>query len=98
MELQSQLKIGPEDYYRIVNNIRRIGSISEFSWDRILEIAERELPSETRTRCERLLITMENDDEIYPPGSRYSKGLGKRLKTAVADYLLRHKELTNQNP
>ena len=88
---------GPEDYWAINQSIKNMSSLSPEEKQRILDEANKELPSGTRARCDNPLKIMEDREEIYHSKLHYSQGLGEDLMVAVADYLLCHKELVNQN-
>ena len=104
----SAMKLGIdfEDYEKLGRNIQRIKAISLIARQSILEKADETFPLELREiilpKVRQLRRDMEYDRGIYTlTGIKYKDGPpeGEKLFiTAIADYLLRHPQIINQNP
>lgn len=84
------------DYENIAKNTKRISLVPKDKRQKILDRTNKELPPELRTKVHSLMGNMAYDRQVYRIAKlKYSQGppIGEDLfTTAIADYLLRHKD------
>lgn len=92
-----ELGIRFREYEELARNIKNIDKLSQKERDNLVERANKELDSETLTKCKRLIEYMEYDRKVYLiAGLKYHNGPpeGKNLfSSAVVDYILRNKKI-----
>ena len=95
--MSSRIYLGLERYTEVIENVSRMLLISPEARKAILERASRELPSLEEMGLDSSTLTaIANDRKTYALVKEldYSKRISEEvLKTAFADYLLRHKDL-----
>ncbi len=95
-KLALELGLDFTDCENIAENIKGISLIPKDKRQKILDRANKELPPELRAKVHSLVENMAYDRQVYRIAKlKYSQGprIGEDLfTTAIADYLLRHKD------